>query len=108
VTFTFEEVPLNTLQDKPKQRQPSERQMRIQREIESVQATIRNAKTEKKAYRVNLGDMKQATFRLRFAAARKALGRGYEKINLVMRNGELFVGPVEPSRRGGRRRSSQQ
>lgn len=104
MAFTFEEVPLESLQDKPKTRQPSERQLRIQREIESVQDTIRNAKASKKAYRVNLGEFKPATFRLRFTAAKKGLGRGYEKINLVMRDGALFIGPVEPSRRGGGRR----
>lgn len=104
MAFTFEEVPLDALQDKPKVRPPSERQQRIQREIGSVQETIRNAKANKTGYRVNLGDFKPATFRLRFAAAKKGLGRGYDKINLVMREGNLYIAPVEPARRGGGRR----
>lgn len=106
MAFSFEEVPLDALQDKPKTRQPSERQLRIQREVGSVQETIKRAKADRKAYRVNLGEFKPATFRLRFAAAKKGLGRGYEKINLVTRNGGLFIGPVEMSRRGGRRRKT--
>ena len=106
VTFSFEEVPLDSLRDKPRPKEPSPRQQRIQREVESVQETIKTAKADRKGYRVQLGDFKPATFRLRFAAAKKALGRGYEKINLVTRNGEFYIGPLERTRRGGRRRKT--
>lgn len=51
MTVSFAEVPLDALQEKPKPKQPSARQLRIQREIEAVQETIKNAKSAKKERR---------------------------------------------------------
>jgi hypothetical protein len=87
----------------PKPKEPSPRERRRMEEEADVERHIRRAIQSGMVAAIDLEEMKPATYRLRFKAAKSRVGDSASDINLVVRAGEFYLGPIKPSRRGGRR-----